>query len=637
MKIEHLRPEEIEKRSFEIISGELREKGIRLPAEEEMITKRVIHTSADFEYADTLIYSKNGVAIAKELIINGADIVTDTNMALAGINKKILARFGGEAHCFMAEDETARLAKLRNTTRAAISMERAAEMKKPVVFVIGNAPTALIRLYELYREREWRPAFIIGVPVGFVNVEAAKELILGTDIPYIINRGRKGGSNVAAAICNAVLYSLSGEKRPLVRSPFNMESWDGYILSDEARSAGKAADMLPGHFQPGIHNSLEKKEEYRKHYGFTTGSCAAAAAKAAAYMLLTGREKTEITIMTPKGIPYAARLLDIERMENEVSCAVEKDGGDDPDITTGAWIYAKVSYGTGTHKEPQIEIEAGRGVGIVTRRGLDQPVGNAAINRVPREMIRKEVCEVCRIMDYRGPLRVEISVPEGERLAEQTFNPRLGIVGGISILGTTGIVEPMSSQAILDTILVELNQRRAEGFDYIAVSPGNYGLDFMRRTYDYDLERSVKCSNFIGKTLDMAAKLGFTKMLLTGHIGKLIKVAGGIMDTHSREADCRMELLAAFAAKEQIELEQICSILECATTEEAVEILKNGGKMTSVMKRIVERICYYMEKRVENKMKIDCILYTNECGELARSKGAEEWFTLLEREQGHRI
>ena len=207
-KIEYLPPEKIEKRSFEIITEELLKKNISLPKEEEFITKRVIHTSADFDYAETLCYSKGAVEILKELIKNGADIVTDTNMTLAGINKKALAKLGGEVHCFMADKDIALLAKQRNMTRAAMSMEKAATIEKPVVFAIGNAPTALIKLYEMKKKMNWKPAFIIGVPVGFVNVEAAKELILKTNIPYIINRGRKGGSNIAAAICNAVLYQL---------------------------------------------------------------------------------------------------------------------------------------------------------------------------------------------------------------------------------------------------------------------------------------------------------------------------------------------------------------------------------------------------------------------------------------------
>ncbi len=206
--IEFVLPEEIEKRSFEIISKELKEKNLLLLPEQEMVIKRVIHTSADFEYADTLVFSEGAVEKAKQLIKEGADIVTDTNMAMAGINKTVLARFGGSTHCFMAEKEVADQAKERRTTRAAVSMEWASRIEKPLIFVVGNAPTALIQLYEMIESGTFRPAFIIGVPVGFVNVEAAKELILKTDIPYIVNRGRKGGSNVAAAICNAILYEL---------------------------------------------------------------------------------------------------------------------------------------------------------------------------------------------------------------------------------------------------------------------------------------------------------------------------------------------------------------------------------------------------------------------------------------------
>lgn len=204
--IEFVRPEEIEKRSFEIISKELSEKKIALPKDKELIIKRAIHTSADFDYARTLTFSDNAVEVALELIKNGADIVTDTNMGLSGVNKKVLAAFGGEAHCFMADEEVARKAKERDVTRATVSMERALAIDKPVIFAIGNAPTALISLYDSMKNGGRKPDFVIGVPVGFVNVEAAKELFIDTDIPYIINRGRKGGSNIAAAICNALLY-----------------------------------------------------------------------------------------------------------------------------------------------------------------------------------------------------------------------------------------------------------------------------------------------------------------------------------------------------------------------------------------------------------------------------------------------
>lgn len=381
-------------------------------------------------------------------------------------------------------------------------------------------------------------------------------------------------------------------------------------------------------------------------YGFTTGSCAAAASKAAAYMLLTGNKKESISIMTPKGILFHARILEIIRTEQEVTCAVEKDGGDDPDITTGALIYSTVRFRTSSEKimeeefpeknklrekNNRIFIEGGKGVGRVTKPGLDQPVGNAAINHVPREMITKEVQEVCTLTDFSGDLDIIISVPEGEQLAEQTFNPRLGILGGISILGTSGIVEPMSAQALLDTIRVELNQKKAQGYEIAAVSPGNYGLDYMKRTYQYDLDQSVKCSNFVGDTIDMAIEIGFSKMLFTGHIGKLVKVAGGMMNTHSREGDCRMEILTAAAVKNQVPYAVLEDILQCVTTEEALRKLDACGKKEAVMQDLLKKICFYMNKRAEGKMQIEVILYSNDFGELAKSDGAESFLNTLKQ------
>lgn len=376
-------------------------------------------------------------------------------------------------------------------------------------------------------------------------------------------------------------------------------------------------------------------------YGFTTGSCAAAAAKAAAYMLLTGSRKNQISIQTPKGIWYHAEILDIKRENGAVSCAVEKDGGDDPDITTGVSVYARVAFGekafckdaglageefshdTAGGSGARVVIDGGAGVGRVTKPGLDQPVGNAAINRVPREMIEKEVLEICGLMDYTGILYVEISVPEGKRVAEKTFNPRLGIVGGISILGTSGIVEPMSSQALLETIKVELRQKKAEGQEVAFVSPGNYGVDFMKNTYGCDLDKSVKCSNFIGDTVDMAAELGFQEMLLTGHIGKLVKLAGGIMNTHSREGDCRMELIAAAAVRSGTEQTVVKQVLDCVATEEAIRLLAAAGKKEDVMERIMEQVMFYLRKRAAGRLNIECIIYANDFGELGKSSGAE--------------
>lgn len=377
-------------------------------------------------------------------------------------------------------------------------------------------------------------------------------------------------------------------------------------------------------------------------YGFTTGSCAAAAAAAACYMLLTGRKKEEMTILTPKGISYTAKLVDISINESSAACAIVKDGGDDPDITTGAHIVAEVAFlqkeslqKDKTDAVQQIIIRGGKGVGRVTKPGLDQPVGEAAINHVPREMIEKEVRRICALCDYNGKLQVTISVPEGEEIAQKTFNPRLGITGGISILGTSGIVEPMSSQALLDTIQVELRQKKAMGQQIIAVTPGNYGLDFMKEAFAYDLDKSVKCSNFIGNTIDMAAETGFCGMLLTGHIGKLVKVSGGIMNTHSKEGDCRMELLAAAALKSGGSKTQALEILEAVTTEEGIRLLQEGGNLQKTMQILMEKIMFYLQKRAAGRLQIECMMYANGYGLLAESSGAEAMLEALMKKNGN--
>lgn len=387
-------------------------------------------------------------------------------------------------------------------------------------------------------------------------------------------------------------------------------------------------------------------------YGFTTGSCAAAAAKAAAYMLISGKLKNEIEIMTPKEIPFRTPVLEIERTENAVRCAVQKDAGDDPDVTNGAYVFAKVTADipaaylsqetSGGNSGAavsctdlkqmgvqQIIIDGGPGVGRVTKPGLDQPVGAAAINHVPREMIEKEIKEVCDVLDFKEQLYVEISIPDGVKLAEQTFNPRLGIVGGISVLGTSGIVEPMSEQALLDTIKTELNVKRAEGNTLVSVSPGNYGLDFMKRAYGFDLDTSVKCSNFIGDTIDMAIAAGFKEMLLLGHLGKLVKVSGGIFNTHSKMGDCRMELLAAAGISAGLAQEVLAQVLNCVTTEEAVNVIQSAGKLTEVMELVLERILFYVNRRAKGNLTIEVILYTNEHGELIKSAGAEGFLRRL--------
>ncbi len=380
--------------------------------------------------------------------------------------------------------------------------------------------------------------------------------------------------------------------------------------------------------------------------GYTTGSCAAASAKASAYMLLLGKKTDKISIMTPAGYVFDTPVEDVGICEDAVSCAVRKDSGDDPDVTDKILIYAKVSK---TDTDGMVSITGGIGIGIVTAPGLDQPVGSHAINSVPRKMIECEVRSVAQIAGYEGGLNVEISAPAGVELAEKTFNPKLGIKGGISIIGTSGIVEPMSTKALLDTIRLQLNQRREYGYDHAVITPGNYGRELILNRYGYDIDKSIKCSNYIGDTLDMAVKLGFKRLLLVGHIGKLIKVAGGIMNTHSKEADCRMEILTSVSLLKGADTGLCKEIMACVTTEEAIRLIYEAGILDPVMREVTDRIIYHLNDRINRMvsdeagagisdvMSVDAVLYNYTYGILGESKGAEEWFTLLAQEQEPQI
>ena len=357
----------------------------------------------------------------------------------------------------------------------------------------------------------------------------------------------------------------------------------------------------------------------RLRMGYTTGSCAAAAAKAAAWMLLSGRRKETIRLMTPKGVELTLAVQDIRLSPDCVSCAIQKDSGDDPDITRDTLIYAEVRK----TEDAGIVIDGGQGVGRVTKPGLDQPVGAAAINSVPRRMIGENVSEVCALLGYSGGLRVVISAPEGEMLAKKTFNPRLGIVGGISILGTTGIVEPMSEQALVDTIHVELRQRRESGADYVLLSPGNYGADYIKDAMGIDPATAVMTSNFIGDTLEMCRELDFRGALLIGHIGKLVKLAGGMWNTHSRYGDCRMDILAACAAAEGLHGAAAEELLQCATCDDALRLLKENDCFDAVLRRLAARIGTMMQYK-SGDMEAGAILFSKEYGYLCQTQGAAE-------------
>ena len=365
------------------------------------------------------------------------------------------------------------------------------------------------------------------------------------------------------------------------------------------------------------------KDGKKLRLGYTTGSCAAAAAKAAAWMLLTGRKKETIDLLTPKGLPLTLPVLEIRMTPEEVRCAIRKDSGDDPDVTAGTLVFASVRRSA----QPGVTIDGGQGVGRVTKRGLDQPVGAAAINSVPRRMIRENVEQVLRLCGESDGVSVVISVPDGERLAQKTFNPRLGITGGISILGTTGIVEPMSEQALVDTIRVELRQRRANGAEDILLTPGNYGADYIRSAIGIDPRTAVLTSNFIGDALEICRELGFRGVLLIGHIGKLVKLAGGMWNTHSKFGDCRMEIIAAHAAALGLPPARTEELLTCATCDDALRILKEEQLCDALLQRLSGCIGQQLARKCGG-MQVGAIVFSKEYGALCETADAR---ALLQR------
>ena len=378
--------------------------------------------------------------------------------------------------------------------------------------------------------------------------------------------------------------------------------------------------------------------------GYTTGSCAAAASKAAAVMLLSGEETDTIKLDTPKGITLTLDVLDILRGPGFARCAIRKDSGDDPDDTNGTLIYATVSsLHAGIPEEElvmqphtasveqlddRVEIWGGIGVGKVTKPGLSCKVGGPAINPVPRKMITQEVLAAMKQYDYEKPLRVVISIPDGPAIAPKTFNPRLGIEGGISVLGTSGIVEPMSDRALIDTMYTEMDSRKANGYKDLLVFFGNYGADFTRDEMKIDISTAVTCSNFVGELLDYAVLQGFESVLIIGHSGKLIKLAQGVMNTHSKYADCRSEFLALQAMFHGASPAVGKEIYQALTTDEMTKILKREGLFEAVMEEAARKIDFYMQKRVHGKLKTGAILFSNVYGILGETAGAEELLKL---------
>ena len=364
-------------------------------------------------------------------------------------------------------------------------------------------------------------------------------------------------------------------------------------------------------------------------YGFTTGSAAAASTKAALNYLITGI-KSDVEIETPSGIIYSPKAYDLfsERKSPEslsigdyASCYVIKESGDDPDITAGIRIFSKVTF----NGDNDIFITGGRGIGKVTRKGLDQNIGEYAINSVPRKMIKAAVAELLSEHNINYGVTVEISAPEGEEVSKKTFNPHMGIEGGISIIGTSGIVNPMSTEALIDTIRLDINIKYNEGMKKCIIVPGNYGVTFLKNNYGIEEKDIVLCSNFVSDAMKLAVDRGFAKILFCSHIGKMIKISGGVLNTHSKYGDRRMEFMSdalseAVSYRDNLDIDFLKGkIKNCISTTEALNVIEPYGLIKRVSDVIVKKTKNNLEEACDNKAVVDVILYENSYGELAKS------------------
>ena len=424
------------------------------------------------------------------------------------------------------------------------------------------------------------------------------------------------------------------------------------------------------------------KNQKKLRLGITTGTCSAAAAQAAAMQLLLGVESHAVTLRTPKGMTVSVPVYLLESDSRKASYRVVKDSGDDPDVTNGTDVCVTVEYVQQSVREqtdgrvkpdgsaepegsvgirgnkkssgsveidgrvetgircnnhgsqdrtcaftsesfPYLTLDGGIGIGRVTKEGLEQAVGQAAINRVPRQMIFDAVADVCEKANICEPLHITVWMPEGETLAKRTFNPKLGIEGGLSVLGTSGILEPMSEQAIVATIETEIRQLHAVGEEKVLVTPGNYGQAYASEYLGLDLAKSVKSSNYIGDTIDLAISYGMKDFLLVGNIGKLVKLAAGIFNTHSKVADGRGEIFAVHAAMAGADAKVVQEIYDCINTERMLGVLEREGLREVVMQSILAAIEKHVAGRVGDTMRFGVVVFSEKYGYLGQTKNSD--------------
>lgn len=373
-------------------------------------------------------------------------------------------------------------------------------------------------------------------------------------------------------------------------------------------------------------NEFIVRSAVKLRLGYTTGTCAAAASGAAAEFLLSGEAPSFYRLTTPNGTEISLEISDPGLETEYAVCGVKKDGGGDVDATHGAMICSRV-----TKISSGFEITGGEGVGRVKKPGLDQPVGEWAINSVPRKMIAEQLALAAERLGYSGGLRAEIFVPNGAEIAKKTYNPRMGIVGGISILGTSGIVEPMSTAALVETIRIEARSLRAVGKTVLPLTLGNFGERFVREKLPFSPEDCVTCSNYIGEALDIALELGFSSVLIVGHLGKLVKLGTGIMNTHSAHADGRPDVLITCGVLAGLPSETLAPLVDCVTVDSALDMLPKN-KLDTVLKILVDRAENYLKARVRENIEVGAVMFSDKHEIILKTSAADRMIKKITEE-----
>jgi cobalt-precorrin-5B (C1)-methyltransferase len=473
--------EEIERRSFEIIDREA--PATAFSDDEWAVVRRMIHTVGDFSLIDAIRFSPGFIDRAVEALRACKPIFADSNMIRTGLSLARLQAACPEynaqsVRCHVADEDVAAAARREGLPRSLFAARKALPLLEGGIALFGNAPVALMELNHRIVRDGLRPAFVIAAPVGFVHVVESKEELMTLSVPYLCVTGRRGGSPLAVAALHAL--------------------------------CGLAA----------------------RRTGYTTGTCAAAAAKAAALILSGAPIPETVSVALPDGVIVNLPVETAGLTERGAEASVKKDAGDDPDVTDGRIVRVEVEWSEG----PGVSFHAGEGVGVVTKPGLALPVGEPAINPTPRRMIDRAIHDVTD-----RPVKVTVSVPGGEELALKTFNPRLGIKGGLSILGTSGIVRPFSLPALRDALLCGLRVAHACGVSYLILTPGRIGAKAARTLFNPPDECIVEVGNEWGFALDHVDEFSFKGLLLVGHPGKLAKLPRGHWDTHSKRSPNAVE------------------------------------------------------------------------------------------------